>query len=658
MKTFILISFFIISLSNLAFSQNAKIVSSTLPGNVEPGRKGTVTIVVQNNGDVAWQANKVWLSSTRPNQNNRWGVTDKAVTTNVPVNGTYTFNISVTAPTARGSYDMGWQMRTVSNGLTIWFGNEIYQSVTVQYLPTQFLAKLYSEALGRGPDQGGWQTFLQYFGTNGCNLSSLQAVARGVFTSSEYSNLGYDNEEKVLTFYRAILSRDPDASSFLGFVQALNGGQSVSATVDAFTGSSEFTGLVNQIFSGYSYGWRMSAVPNFSNSLSMPPARPKVHFFPASINSAATGTALQAALNNCPATDTVVLLEKLIVLADINITIPANVTLKTNSPNSNPLSRNKYARFARIARASTNIPSTTFTNLVTLNNGARLQNVFVDGSKSAVGSLPWSSANIFLNGGTNTTVNECRSSNVGSCSPIQVFEDNITISNNVCVTNNLVECYASTFASTSGSTCSDGITNGCLHAIISGNYVIDATDCGIISFGFTTLSPYPTPIQSSQISWNTIVNAGNSAYSALVIDAGTAVNDPTKTVDFSGCTFSNNSVLMGSGPEIHYDMICSCGTRAWFGATNPIIRGGVFSNNSSLNTIVCNNAFFISDANGLSVTGNTFNTNIVNACGLPLHRQVLLTNTISNSSIQTDSDRYSTTNPSEINRKVFNNNLY
>src|SRR6266496_4458360 len=53
------------------------------------------------------------------------------------------------------------------------------------YVPAQFIAKLYTEALGRIPDQGGWQSAVTHFAQNGCGSSSLAAYGEAVFWRSE-----------------------------------------------------------------------------------------------------------------------------------------------------------------------------------------------------------------------------------------------------------------------------------------------------------------------------------------------------------------------------------------------------------------------------------------------------------------------------------------
>ncbi len=41
-------------------------------------------------------------------------------------------------------------------------------------VPTQFIAKMYTEALGRAPDPTGWSAAVEYFRENGCNERLLK----------------------------------------------------------------------------------------------------------------------------------------------------------------------------------------------------------------------------------------------------------------------------------------------------------------------------------------------------------------------------------------------------------------------------------------------------------------------------------------------------
>ena len=584
---FLMLSIFI----SLAFaSPNATFISNSVPAYMCPGTSIPITITVQNTGTTTWVPNQYWLSvNNNGTQHPLWGVISVPVPSTINPGSLCSFNFSVTAPNNSGSNDFNLVMSSTSypGGFGSW--KQIWVTVkSGAYLPSQFIAKLYTEALGRAPEQGAWDGWHQYFKTNGCNLASIQAFALNVFTTpgGEFEKLGYDNEEKVITMYRALQSRDPDAGGFSLFVALLKAGHSITELVNDITSSGEFAGLVNQIFSGYSYGWKTASVPNYATTWTVPPVPPSstnIYPFPAHPDDPTTGTALKTLLDSRQSGDIVLLPEKLIVVADVDIVIPAGVTLRTYSPST--ITQYQYARFARIVRSASNIPaippagSDNYTNLVQLESGARLEHVFVDGSRSVVGILTWGSANIGVHGGTNTTVNECRSSNVGSATPIFVWEiGGTSLSNNVSITNNLVTCYET---SNSLKDCitpyfwpwSDGITNGCLHANITGNNIIDPTDCGIVTFGYdhdNWYPQYPQPVQQqSQIIGNTIVNAGNSCNAEFNLDGAGAFqkisNANTLTIDFTNCKIANNSIMMGRGPNIHCDLIFETDTRAWFG---------------------------------------------------------------------------------------------
>ncbi|MEV0408975.1 hypothetical protein [Actinoallomurus sp. NPDC050550] len=76
------------------------------------------------------------------------------------------------------------------------------------YVPGQFIAKQYTEALGRAPDQAGWRGDVGYFESDGCNATTLANVGRSIYTSSEFTGLGYDNDARVLALYRGALNRE------------------------------------------------------------------------------------------------------------------------------------------------------------------------------------------------------------------------------------------------------------------------------------------------------------------------------------------------------------------------------------------------------------------------------------------------------------------
>src|SRR5436305_159554 len=106
-------------------------------------------------------------------------------------------------------------------------------------VPTQWIAKMYTEALGRIPDQTGWEDSVNNFNSAGCTAATLKSQGRPFWLSTEYTNLGYDNAARLLSLYRGVLNREPDPTGFTSNLNALNAGTAWSSIVDQFFGSGE-----------------------------------------------------------------------------------------------------------------------------------------------------------------------------------------------------------------------------------------------------------------------------------------------------------------------------------------------------------------------------------------------------------------------------------
>jgi hypothetical protein len=164
-------------------------------------------------------------------------------------------------------------------------------------VPAQFIAKQFTEALGRVPNQAEWHAWVQYYETNGCSLATLR-MAKAFYLSREYlqgidepvlpvpgaqyfpvptvplaqaeingfpapphrgfehangSHLTLDNAAKVLTLYRGLLNREPDADGYRGWLDDLNNGGSWTDVVDAYLNSGEFAGSAELICTGKPY---------------------------------------------------------------------------------------------------------------------------------------------------------------------------------------------------------------------------------------------------------------------------------------------------------------------------------------------------------------------------------------------------------------------
>jgi hypothetical protein len=70
-------------------------------------------------------------------------------------------------------------------------------STAAAAVPYQWLAKQYTEGLGRGPDPGGWNGYVDWFQANVCNQSNLKTKGREILTSSEFETRGYNNAQRL-----------------------------------------------------------------------------------------------------------------------------------------------------------------------------------------------------------------------------------------------------------------------------------------------------------------------------------------------------------------------------------------------------------------------------------------------------------------------------
>jgi hypothetical protein len=72
-------------------------------------------------------------------------------------------------------------MRKKSWLLALLFSSQCFAEV-----PSQFIARQYTEGLGRAPDAAGWQRATNRALADSCSAKSLQALALSVFQSAQY----------------------------------------------------------------------------------------------------------------------------------------------------------------------------------------------------------------------------------------------------------------------------------------------------------------------------------------------------------------------------------------------------------------------------------------------------------------------------------------
>ena len=434
-------------------------------------------------------------------------------------------------------------------------------------VPSQYMAKLYSEGLGRAPDAEAWQSMTNYFLDNGCSTGTLRQMAAHLFSSDEYINKGYTNEEALLTVFRAIFSREPDPAGFAYWLDYARTGKTAAQLAHVLSSSEEFGTLAGSICHGGSY---ISAGSQGA---------------PIDIGA---GTWTQARLESCLAENTVCSVPpRTVVYLDSTLTIPAGKTLET----AGGFERRMYARQARIVRNS------SFRHtLVVMQAGSTVRNVWVTGGrdrfKDELKSDPTPStpmndvfANINYVGGNHGLISGIRSDSPLSATHISSYPVLPSATDAfygvIEIRNNLTTGYAHSHYRDDDTNIpwADGISQHIRAGSIVDNDIIDPTDVGIVIFG------HDDSTQSSTAANNIVVHAGHSAYGSLGLDTTQCVKSHTGC-QFSGSGFTGN--LIFGGEKQHSDIVLFNGTAAWLTPQCTGIldsacgKGGQMTNNRTI----------------------------------------------------------------------------
>jgi hypothetical protein len=259
--------------------------------------------------------------------------------------------------------------------------------------------------------------------------------------------------------------------------------------------------------------------------------------------------------------------------------------------------RQRYALFARLVRTS-NFNDTA----VRVEAGAKLKHVWVDGQRGTPLNANSRSINVQMHGGTGTSIINSRIDNSAGWSSLTALgsTEGRPCSSNV-ISGNLVTVYSSDHflrVSPTHGAFTDGIGVSCESTTVENNEVVDATDVAIIVFRSAPA------IQRSKVRNNKILNAGNSAYGALVADP---LNEtPGVSKDFTGTVFANNTFWTG---RAHYDVGLGVGTRAWFGNNSALGTGAHFTDNTTgTQSVNVNSGIVVGGMLNTFVQGNNLST--------------------------------------------------
>jgi Domain of unknown function (DUF4214) len=403
-------------------------------------------------------------------------------------------------------------------------------------IPAQFIAKLYTEALGRAPDQVGWSALVAYFQQNGCGAAQLSSIGQQFYTASEFAADYADNDAKVLTLYRGALNRDADQGGLDDFVALLKAGTPWASVVNDLFTSAEFDANVSSMCSATAPDYHFGA---------QPPPVPT----PGSTGFTGTQAALQSVLDNAAYRSTVYLAQKAVIPLTSTLIVPSSVTLTTYGAPAT----NSYAAMARLVRAASfDGPN------VAIAAGGRLANVWVDGQRQVLGyhkiaGGAGDNANIVTLGGVGTIVADDKLSDPqGGTNFFSVGGGPGTPCLDQIVQRNLITAYSAIHGFQFNS---DGLTMNCEGLDIEHNGIVDVSDIGIVLFATPGLT------QHSKILGNTIVAAGSSINAAISSDPSTG-NPGGSLLDYRGTMFRNN--LFWTGPYTTFDFGIEAGAREFF----------------------------------------------------------------------------------------------
>ncbi|MGH9092663.1 MAG: hypothetical protein ACRDZR_15000, partial [Acidimicrobiales bacterium] len=460
-----------------------------------------------------------------------------------------------------------------------------------QPVPYQYVAKAYTELLGRAPRPAEWSAAVAYFRRTGCSVATLRRFGEALVGSAEYRRDypvggaagGGDAAAVVLTLYRFVLNREPDPAGFVAARDAIEAGTAgPRAVAGRLFDSAEFAGMTapaicNPSSPGYFFGQP-------GNWTAYPAAQTPSRGSP---GPDATEAGLQASLDAASADGggVVALPRREVTGLTTTLVVPGNVTL-TTAGDPDP---DRYAQMARLARLPgfSGLPGYPGMELVRLQPGARLVHVWVDGQRDAPDPNSFLVFDVRMLGGHGTTVADDRLGNTYGASTLEDDGASAGVPGGApcranVVSDNLVEAYSSAHVDQPGQPGTDhpqadGLGIYCTHTQVRGNDIVDVSDTAVALFdGASGLAS--TPPQLSDVSHNVIVSAGSSYSFGIVTDPSYSLHDglypggdPPGVVSrrFSAggrsTTISDN--VLWSGDRTHFDVLLSSGTHDLFGST-------------------------------------------------------------------------------------------
>ncbi|MGH8976554.1 MAG: hypothetical protein ACRDV7_00660, partial [Acidimicrobiia bacterium] len=473
-------------------------------------------------------------------------------------------------------------------------------------VPTQWIAKQYSELLGRSPTAAEWTASVAAFeSASRCSADSLSDMGRDLAGSDEFAasypeQTPLDKAQRFTAVIRATLSRDPHQDDWDElFVPYREGEDSWPQVLDAVYGASRFEdALVPAICDGLEPAYGFGAEGN--------DYEPPVDLRELSDDGASrTQQQLQDAIDAAGAAGggTVELAPGELIRiggaenGDRQLVIAPGVTLTTAGA---PGTR----QYARMGRLVPNGPNATIcvekvcsnVAMVRVAPGGGLTNVWVEGT--GLDAAAFKIAAIESSGSSDAQPTRLVGNRVSvpARDGVGIRARGFSLSGEPCtaevIADNLVTGYASaqSFDGRGQAMWSDGIAVGCESARVTGNQLIDISDAGIVLYGSFNRALASMRAQTSSVSGNQLLSAGLPGHVALGFDAiGECSAFPSGGVvpcldvpterDFHGSSISSNTY--STGPRTHFDIGLMVGGGARWGAHRVPATGASASDNTT-----------------------------------------------------------------------------
>lgn len=460
-------------------------------------------------------------------------------------------------------------------------------------VPYQYMAKMFSEILGRAPQPAEWTSTVEYFEERGCTASALAGFGLDVFGSEEFAALDYSHAGQALVLYRAVLNREADEIGLAAAIAQPAAGSSVVDMARGMYGGPEFQALMPQICN--------PVTPDYDFGMA-----PAIDVPVDGEGYVGDQMGLQAALDAAEPGTTVFLAPRAVVRLLTPLYIPQGVELATTG---RPGPR-RYAEMGRVVRAP--VWPTFADAAVIVEPGAKLRHVWVDGQQGSPARHQAASPNVRVLSGRESTVSFTRLGNtVGNTALSSLGRHGHTPCIDNDFSHNFIEAYSSSHF---GGTWADGISIGCEDATVAYNEVVDTTDVSIITFA------QPQAAQVSQVYGNVVLNAGQGAFAQLSASPfiGEKGDGPGyASMDFTGSVFRDN--VIWNTPRSANESGILVGVRAASGIRSLNGKGQVMYGNTSggLRTWV-QNGIIVSGMLDVRVVDNDLDVVLVDdACTCP-----------------------------------------